>query len=122
MNLFDKHQALILKAIEALHERTFFAAFPENPSPANYGENADSEAREKFQSSLGKKFDELKQSNPEGWIGQEESPYTQDELGILYPSFSVNALIERSTKAFHVWRKVSVQDRAGILVESTALD
>ncbi len=118
MNLFNKHQPLVLKAIEALHERTFFAAFPENPSPANYGENADSEGREKFQSSLGKKFDELKQSNPESWIGQEESPYTQDALGILYPSFSVNALIDRSTKAFHVWRKVSVQDRTGILVES----
>jgi len=64
VSLFNKHEALVLKAIDALHERTFFAAFPENPSPANYGENADSDGREKFQSSLGKKFDELKQTNP----------------------------------------------------------
>lgn len=118
MSLYEKHNALLTKAIEALHNRTFFAAYPEHPTPAVYGEAADADGQAKFKSWLGKKFEELKQENPEGWIGQEESPYTQEPLGISYPSFSTDTLINRAKRAFHVWRKVSVQDRAGILVES----
>lgn len=118
MTLFEKHKSLLERSIEALHNRTFFAAYPEHPAPAVYGETADADGQAKFKSRLGKKFEELKQDNPEGWIGQEESPYTQEPLGISYPSFSTNALIDRGKKAYHVWRKVSVQDRAGILVES----
>jgi len=118
MNLFDKHQPVITKAIEALHSRVFFAAFPENPAPAIYGETADAEGQAKFKNQLGKKFEELKQSGAASWGGQEESPYTQEALNISYPLFPVNALIENSKKAFHQWRKVSAQDRAGILMES----
>ena len=101
MSLFDKHNDLLQKAIGALHSRTFFAAFPENPSPAIYGESADSDGKEKFQAMLGRRFDELNQTDPVAWIGQEDSPYTQDALEISYPSFSVQQLTERSTKAYH---------------------
>ncbi len=118
MTLFEKHKETIHKAIDALHARTFFAAYPEHPSPAVYGETADADGQSFFKTALGKKFDELKQTNPSGWIGHEESPYTQESLGITYPSFSVEDLIQRSKDAFHKWRKVSAADRAGILVES----
>jgi phenylacetic acid degradation protein paaN len=118
MSLFKKHDVTLNKAISALHERTFFAAYPENPSPAVYGETADADGQSKFKTFLGKKFEELKQDNPDGWAGQEESPYLQEALNISYPIFSSTTLIERSKKAFHQWRKVSAQDRAGILVES----
>ncbi len=118
MSLFQKHQPVLTKAIEALHARTFYAAFPEQPSPAIYGETADADGQAKYKSMLGKKFEELKQVNPEGWAGQEESPYLQELLEISYPVFSTATLIERSSKAFHTWRKVNVQDRAGILLES----
>ena len=118
MDLFNKHQATLAKAIDALHARTFFAAFPENPAPATYGESADSNGREKFQSMMGKKFDELGQADAQDWIGNEESPYTQESLEIKYPSIPVSLLVTRATTAFHVWRKVNVQDRAGILLES----
>lgn len=118
MSLFEKHQATIHKAIEALHARTFYAAFPEQPAPAIYGETADAEGQAKFKAALGKKFEELKQTNAEGWAGQEESPYLQEPLKISYPVFSVPTLIERSSKAFQQWRKVSAKDRAGILIES----
>jgi phenylacetic acid degradation protein paaN len=118
MSLFQKHEAILRKAIEALHNRTFFAAYPEHPAPAVYGETADADGQAAFKNRLGKKFEELKQDNPEGWIGQEESPYTQEPLGISYPSFPTSTLIERAKKAYHAWRKVSVQDRAGILIES----
>jgi phenylacetic acid degradation protein paaN len=118
MSLFKKHELTLTKAIEALHKRTFYAAFPEHPAPAVYGETADADGQAKFKNWLGKKFEELKQDNPDGWVGQEESPYTQEPLGISYPAFSTNKLIDRANNAYHVWRKVSVADRAGILLES----
>lgn len=118
MTLFEKHQPTLTKAIEALHARTFYAAYPENPSPATYGETADADGQAKFKASLGKKFEELKQTNADGWAGQEESPYLQEPLKISYPTFSTASLISKSKLAFHQWRKVSAQDRAGILIES----
>jgi phenylacetic acid degradation protein paaN len=117
-NLFEKHQPTLTKAIEALHARTFFAAFPENPTPAIYGENADAEGQAKFKALLNKKFEELKQTSAEGWAGQEESPYLQEPLNISYPIFSTASLIEKSKTAFHTWRKISTKNRAGILMES----
>ncbi|MFM7858688.1 MAG: phenylacetic acid degradation protein PaaN [Flammeovirgaceae bacterium] len=118
MSLFEKHQPTLTKAIEALHARTFFAAFPENPAPAIYGETADDDGQAKFKASLNKKFEELKQTSAEGWAGQEESPYLQEALNISYPTFSTASLITKSKAAFHQWRKVSAKDRAGILMES----
>ena len=118
MSLFEKHQPTITKAIDALHARTFYAAFVEHPAPAVYGETADADGQVKFKHTLGKKFDELLQANPEGWAGQEESPYLQEELKVSYPIFSTNTLIDRAQNSFHQWRKVSAQDRAGILMES----
>ncbi|MBS1950412.1 MAG: Phenylacetic acid degradation protein PaaN2, ring-opening aldehyde dehydrogenase [Cytophagales bacterium] len=118
MSLFAKHQPVLNKAIEALHSRVFFAAFPEHPAPAMYGETADADGQAKFKNHLGKKFEELKQTNPQSWGGQEESPYTQEALNISYPLFSVDSLITNSKTAFHLWRKVSAQNRAGLLMES----
>jgi phenylacetic acid degradation protein paaN len=109
---------MLNKAIEALHSRTFFAAFPEHPAPAIYGEAADADGQTKFKNALGKNFNELKQTNEESWAGQEESPYLQQPLKISYPLFNANALVQKSIAAFHVWRKVSKEERAGILLES----
>jgi phenylacetic acid degradation protein paaN len=118
MSLYKKHDTVIKQAVQALHQRTFFAAYPEHPAPAVYGETADADGQSKFKAGLGKKFEELKQSNPEGWAGQEESPYLQDALKISYPTFSSKTLISRAAQAFHPWRKLDVQERAGILMES----
>ena len=118
MSLFDKHQPTLNKAVEALHARTFYAAFPEHPAPAMYGETADADGQAKFKSQLGKKFDELKQTGTTGWAGQEESPYLQENLKVDYPTAPVITLIENANKAFHQWRKVSTIDRTGILMES----
>src|SRR5436190_22607802 len=104
MSLFEKHESLLSKAIAALHARTFYAAFPEHPAPAVYGETADAEGQAKFKAILGKKFEELKQQDPEGWAGDEESPYLQDSLKISYPVFSSATLINRSKNALASWR------------------
>ncbi|HRJ31780.1 MAG TPA: phenylacetic acid degradation protein PaaN [Cyclobacteriaceae bacterium] len=118
MSLFKKHEALLTNAIDALHKRTFFAAYPEHPAPAIYGEKADAEGQEKFKASLNTKFQELKQEGATSWIGVEESPYTQEQLGVKYPAFPVDTLITRAKSAYHIWRKVNAQERAGILIES----
>lgn len=118
MSLFEKHNAVLTKAIDALHSRTFYAAFPEHPAPSVYGETADADGQAKFKAALGNKFSELKQTNAEGWAGQEESPYLQEPLKISYPTFSVDTLIGNAKSAFHTWRKVSVEDRAAVLMES----
>ena len=118
MSLFEKHKATLTKAIEALHARTFYAAFPEHPAPAIYGETADADGQSKFKNSLGRKFEELKQTGEVGWAGQEESPYLQEPLKISYPVFTSEVLIDRAKKSYHVWRKVSINDRTGILIES----
>src|SRR5260221_13464946 len=102
MSLFEKHQNTIDKAIEALHARRFYAAFPEHPAPAIYGETADADGQNKLKSLLGKKIEELKQPDPEGWAGLEESPYLQDPLQIFYPGLSAPTLIERARQAFHI--------------------
>ena len=118
MSLFQQHEEKITRAIKALHERTFFAAYPEHPAPAIYGETADADGQAQFKGMLQKPFTELQQEDPAGWGGQEESPYLQQPLGISYPLFSVEELIARSKAAFHSWRKIPAEERAGILVES----
>lgn len=118
MKLINKHKPTIDRAIQAIHERTFFAQYPEHPSPKIYGEEADKEGREKFQAQVGKKFEELLQSNSNTWIGDEESPYLQDPLNITYPAYSADELISNADTAFHQWRKVKADKRAAILVES----
>lgn len=118
MNLFEKHKDLLNKAIQAIHDRTFFAAFPEHPSPAVYGETADADGQHKFKGRLGKKFEDLLQQKPVRWEGQEESPYLQEPLKIQYPLFDTATLVSRGKNAFHVWRKVNVDERAGLLIES----
>lgn len=118
MSLFQKHEATLQQAIKALHSRTFYAAFPENPAPAIYGETADADGKARFSAMCGKPFTELKQQGENGWAGQEESPYLQEPLKVDYPTFAVAKLIERSKESLQSWRKVSIDERAGILMES----
>jgi len=118
MSLFQKHEPMLKQAIKALHDRTFYAAYPENPAPAIYGETADADGKAKFTAQCGQKFTELKQAGEDGWAGQEESPYLQEPLKVSYPIFSVSKLTERATKSFDSWRKLSADERAGILLES----
>jgi phenylacetic acid degradation protein paaN len=118
MPLFSKHQETLNKAIHALHSRTFYAAFPEHPSPSIYGESADATGQEKFKALLGNRFEELQQPGASHWAGQEESPYLQEPLNISYPIFNAADLVEKANSAFHQWRRIEINTRAGILIES----
>jgi phenylacetic acid degradation protein paaN len=116
--LFNQHREMLDNAIKALHERTFYAHYPELPSPKVYGETADATGRERFEALLGKDYIELKQYKPSRWGGEEESPYTQQSLDIRYPLFDAEILISTSKSAFEHWRKTTPEERAGILLES----
>lgn len=117
-NLFKKHNQILHQAIEALHKRTYFSHYPEQPSPQIYGENADKEGRDKFEQKLNTNFEEILQDQPEKWIGEEESPFTLQPLMIKYPAFAVDTYIQKGKEAFTMWRKSDLHDRTGILIES----
>jgi phenylacetic acid degradation protein paaN len=106
------------QAIDALHSRTFFSLFPESPSPEVYGEDGDRKGQEAFQNLLNQHFSELQQQEPEDWVGQEESPFTRQALGIRYPYFSTDTLMARAQTAFHSWRQVKRDIRATLLLQT----
>jgi len=118
MKIAEQHKDILERAIKANHERTFYAQYPEHPSPKIYGETADKEGREWFQAMVGKKFEELKQADTAGWVGDEESPYLQEPLNITYPTSSTEEYVDNAKTAFDIWRKVSSADRAALLIES----
>ena len=110
------YKEIVERAIKAIHERTFFAQYPEHPKA--YGEEAPVKGQEAYNSQLGKPFNGLLQQNPVAWIGEEVSPYTMKPLGITYPSFDVDTLIVRSARAFGQWKKLSADQRAEVLVDA----
>lgn len=118
MSLFEKHRELIHQAVKAIHERNFWAAFPEHPSPKVYGETADANGQAAYGAAQGQRFDQLQQGQPTGWGGAEVSPYTQEKLGIEYPLFDTETLVANAKAAARQWAQTPMEERAGILTES----
>ena len=115
-SLFEKHAETLQKAVKAIHERTFFAQYPEHPKA--YGAEAIGKGKEAFEASLGKAFEGLLQTGTSGTAGEEESPYTGAALGVSYPTATVEILVSNASAAFGQWRKTSVKERAGLLIET----
>ena len=88
----QQHAQILQQAIDALHHRTYFSHFPENPSPTIYGDEADKAGRYLFTALHGQQFTELLSGEPEAWVGREESPYTQT-LGMKYTYWSPETLL-----------------------------
>src|SRR3990167_8159912 len=118
MNLFEKHQPELMKAISAVHKREFYAHFPEMPSASNYGESANDSGKANFTAMLSKNFEGLLQSGQKKFAGEEQSPYTLKPLGVNYPVNEPQEIISYSEKAFLQWKNTSPADRAGILMEA----
>ncbi len=118
MELTTQHKETLDRAVRAIHERTFFARYPEHPSPKIYGETADQEGREWFQDRVGKNFSELLQAADAGWVGDEQSPYLQEPLNIKYPVVSAAAYVANACEVFDTWRQLPVLNRAALLIES----
>lgn len=110
-----KHQSILDRAIQANHERTFFAQYPEHPKA--YGEEGMQTGLVNIQTYYNNFYSGLLQTNMDSTVGEEVSPYTQEPLNIRYPSASPNVYIEQAQKAFSSWKNVSKEDRADILIE-----
>ncbi|MBT8326129.1 MAG: aldehyde dehydrogenase family protein [Bacteroidia bacterium] len=114
-SLYEKHEGLLSDAIDALRKRDFYSPYPEHPKA--YNQEDDAKGKEAFGRLLNLNFEGLNQEG-DAWIGEEVSPYWQTGIGVQYPQTSVSTYIENSQKASEGWRNVSVETRAGILIES----
>ncbi|MGB3616734.1 MAG: phenylacetic acid degradation protein PaaN, partial [Catalinimonas sp.] len=115
MQATDTTLDLLQRAVVALHERTFYAHFPE--SPRAYPADADDVGRAAFERHLDGRFEELDQT-ADHWGGEEESPYTGRPLRVVYPLVPAETLIDRARAAFDGWRKAPVEARAEVLLRS----
>lgn len=110
-----KHKERIERAILALKERTYYAAYPENPRA--YAEEADAKGKEAFQKQLSNPFSGISDDGNLGYIGEEVSPYMMVGLGVQYPKFSASTLVERAESAHKEWKRLDVAQRADILID-----
>jgi hypothetical protein len=112
----EAHKELLDQATKAVHERRFFAAYPEHPKA--YGEEGAAKGQEWYRDQLNKPFTELSQKAGESWKGVEVSPYTQEKIGVTYPYFSPETLVENAKKVLREWRYTDAETRAAILIDS----
>ncbi len=110
-----KHQSILDRAIQANHERSFFAQYPEHPKA--YGEEGMQAGLSNVKSFFNNFYNGLLQENMNASVGEEVSPYTQEALNIRYPSANPEVYIEQAKKAFASWKKTSKEVRADILIE-----
>jgi len=116
MNLFEKHEVALNTAIKALGQRIYFTPYPENPRA--YAEDADAKAKAWMSAAMNNDFKGLLQTGETGWNGEEVSPFLQVGIGVKYPLFSVNSLVNNANTAQSIWSKTNVNTRAGILIET----
>ncbi|MFN5176527.1 MAG: phenylacetic acid degradation protein PaaN, partial [Ignavibacteria bacterium] len=115
-HLYEQHQTTLNAAIEANRTRVFHAHWPEPPSGKIYGETAQEDGLNAFKASLNGPFALPNQHGSNGTIGGEHSPYGFP-LNIKYPAYSADMLISNAEEALMQWKKLSVKERAGILIE-----
>jgi phenylacetic acid degradation protein paaN len=117
--LYTKHEGTLKDAIAAIHARTFYAKYPEAPSPKVYGETGQADGQARFDAQLGKKYSGLLQGGTVDLLSAEESPYTRKHLEITYPSYPDPETYIRHAEAVRdEWRRVDPSTRAGLLTES----
>jgi len=114
-SLFDQHRDTLDKAIDAIHTRAYFSAYPEVPSGKIYGENARDEGQAAFKAAIGSTFD-LDQPGSSGTVGAERSPFGFD-LNVKYPKPNLELLLPAAKKAMDGWKHASVEERTGICLE-----
>ncbi len=115
MDLFNRYKKNIDAAIEAINARNYFSLYPEIPKL--YAEDGDVKAKSYISSIMNNDFQELLQDDSPEHIGEEISPFLQVGLGIKYPSYKVDILIEKAEKAQKSWHKTTIKDRTGLLIE-----
>ncbi len=113
--LFERHKALLDRALQAIAERGYWSAFPESPSPKVYGEGAAEAGKAAFEALQNKPFP-LTLPGAEDAVGAERSPYGFP-LGITYPAVGLDALFAAIAKAEPAWRKAGPEAWVGVSLE-----
>ena len=116
--LFEKHQATLQGALQAIATRGYWSPFAEMPSPKAYGETAADDGKRAYEAHLGRHF-ELQQPGQTGWIGSEVSPYG-GSLNVRYPQCDHAALVAAGAAAMPAWQAVGAEGRTGICLEMLA--
>lgn len=111
----EEYQQLLDQARKALHERGFWAAYPE--SPKAYGEEADAKGKESFARMMNENFTELG-SESGAWVGEEISPYLMTGIGVRYPLWTADHLITKAQSAGKAWGKTDINTRAEVLIDA----
>ena len=115
--LIDRHRETLAAATAANANRTFFAHWPEAPSGKIYGETANADGEAAFKAQLNQPFTRLTQQGDDGHAGVEASPYGFN-LGVTYPTSSVDSLVNRASAAQTAWQALSPDARAAVLIEA----
>ncbi|MBP7262362.1 MAG: phenylacetic acid degradation protein PaaN [Bacteroidia bacterium] len=116
MQLKESNKRIIDAAIEAIHTRGFYYQYPELPKA--YDEQGEAKSKDYFSKLLNNDFNELSQTGSNDWVGEEVSPYLQVGLGIKYPKYSSDRIIQLAEAAKKDWSETSIEERANILIES----
>ncbi len=114
-SFFDKHQETLERALQAIAERGYWSAYPESPSPRNYGEGAVEAGKAAFDALRDKPFD-LDLPGATGRVGSERSPFGF-ALGITYPKVELDALFAAIARAETTWRKAGPRAWVGVCLE-----
>jgi phenylacetic acid degradation protein paaN len=113
--LFERHRALLERAVQAIHERSYWSAFPESASPKVYGEGAAEAGKAEFDALLNRRFP-LTQPATVGDVGGERSPFGIP-LGVTYPAPDIDGLFAAVGRAHDQWRKADPETWAGVCLE-----
>ena len=113
--LFEKHQATLDAAVQAIRTRGFWTPFAEMPSPKVYGETANEDGKRAVEAYFGQEFT-LEQPGQTGWLAPERSPYGV-ELDVRYPVCDPQALAAAAVAAQAGWQRLGPQGRVGVCLE-----
>ncbi|MFO1314424.1 MAG: phenylacetic acid degradation protein PaaN [Burkholderiales bacterium] len=116
--MFERHRATLERAVQAIHERSYWSAYPESASPKVYGEGAAEAGRAAFDALLGKRFP-LTQPATVGEVDGERSPYGI-ALRVTYPKPDIDGLFAAVGRAEDQWRKAGPEAWAGVSLEILA--
>ncbi|MBP0619174.1 phenylacetic acid degradation protein PaaN [Cupriavidus consociatus] len=112
---FERHQALLEQATQAIATRGYWSPFAEMPSPKAYGETANADGKAAFEARLNQPF-ALSQPGTVGQAGKEVSPYGP-ELGVTYPKPDLDQLFAGVARGMPAWRKAGPEAWVGVSLE-----
>ena len=104
------------EAARALAARSYYARYPDSPSPRVHGEGAAEAGLAAYEGLLGRPFDLGDQPTTGEVVGCEVSPYGP-VLGVTYPRLDVGAGMAEAREGMRAWRDAGPRMRAAVCVE-----